>query len=259
MKINEHDVSMELDTGSAWTIMSSKTFCKLGKMSDVKPCKAGLKTYPGTQVPVIGETVVSVKHRSQAVKQLPLLIVQDGVSLIRREWIENLPISLSEILVTKTPSGQSHKLESSVESTKVKLAKIVQNHAEVYAEEYGKLEGYQAKVYPVEEKLLFYKAAPVPYTVKQKIDKNLDELLEKGVIEPVKFADYACPIVVANKPDGSVRVCGNYKLTTNKILRLEQYPLPTLEDLMQDLQGGKRFSKLDLSHAYQQIELEESA
>ena len=58
------------------------------------------------------------------------------------------------------------------------------------------------------------------------------------------------------KADGKVRVCGDYKLTVNRVSHLEQYPIPTLDDLCEKLTGGKQFSKLDLSHAYSQLPLD---
>ena len=48
-------------------------------------------------------------------------------------------------------------------------------------------------------------------------------------------------------------------MTVNAVSKLEEYPLPQVEDLFTDLSGGKVFSKLDLSHAYQQIVLEEDS
>ena len=61
------------------------------------------------------------------------------------------------------------------------------------------------------------------------------------------------------KSDGSVRICGDYKLTVNQAVKVDTYPLPLIEDLLASLGGGKSFSKLDLAHAYQQIELEEES
>ena len=61
------------------------------------------------------------------------------------------------------------------------------------------------------------------------------------------------------KPDGSVRICGDYKVTINPDLEVDHYPLPTLEDLFATLAGGLKFSKLDLSHAYQQVLLDEKS
>lgn len=48
---------------------------------------------------------------------------------------------------------------------------------------------------------------------------------------------------------------GNYKVTVNKRAKLDHYPIPRIEDLFASLSGGKEFSKLDLSHAYQQVQL----
>ncbi len=55
-----------------------------------------------------------------------------------------------------------------------------------------------------------------------------------------------------------MRICGDYKLTVNQASKLEQYPIPKLEDLLEKLAGGETYSKLDLSHAYQQVILDES-
>nr|XP_054765036.1 uncharacterized protein K02A2.6-like [Lytechinus pictus] len=139
---------------------------------------------------------------------------------------------------------------------------VLKKHAELFDDSsVGQLIGYKAKVYPQEEnnQPKFYKAAPVSYAARKQIDKALVSLLEDRIIKPVKTADFACPIIAVPKPDGRMRICGNYKLTANIVLKVEQYPLPTLEDLLQELKGGERFTKLDLSHAYHQIELDPEA
>ena len=91
------------------------------------------------------------------------------------------------------------------------------------------------------------------------MEEELKRLQEEGVIEPVKFLEWAAPIVPVLKKDGSVRICGDYKMTINQAAKLEAYPLPKIEDLFASLTGGISFSKLDLSHAYQQLELEEES
>ena len=64
---------------------------------------------------------------------------------------------------------------------------------------------------------------------------------------------------VWKKDKESVRVRGNFKLTVNKVARLDRYLIPRIEDLLTKLAGGKRFSKLDMSQAYQQLLLDESS
>ncbi|XGW34785.1 hypothetical protein V3C99_018643 [Haemonchus contortus] len=66
-------------------------------------------------------------------------------------------------------------------------------------------------------------------------------------------------LVVVPKPGGKIRICGDYKVTVNPQLDINQYPLPKPDDLFHMLHGGKKFSKVDLSDAYMQVELEESS
>ena len=59
--------------------------------------------------------------------------------------------------------------------------------------------------------------------------------------------------MVVPKAGNTVRICGDYKSTINQSIEDEQYVLPTTQDLYTALVGSKVFSKLDLSHAYAQL------
>ena len=80
-----------------------------------------------------------------------------------------------------------------------------------------------------------------------------------GVITQVQFADWAAPIVPVIKKDGSVCICGDYKVTINQATNVDSYPLPKIDDLLASLGPEKIFSKLDLAHAYQQVLLDEES
>lgn len=69
-------------------------------------------------------------------------------------------------------------------------------------------------------------------------------------------SDWAAPIVTVPKVDKTIRICGDYKVSVNQCIEEETYPLPNTEDLFATLAGRTSFSKLDLSHAYQQLQLD---
>ena len=50
--------------------------------------------------------------------------------------------------------------------------------------------------------------------------------------------------------NGTIRICGDLKITINSVSQVDTYPLPRVEELFSALSGGKHFSKLDMSQGY---------
>ena len=99
----------------------------------------------------------------------------------------------------------------------------------------------------------------MPYALKPKVEEELRRLQNEGILTKAEWSEWATPIVPVPKKDGSVRLCGDYKITVNPELQAEQYPLPRIEDIFANLAGGQKFSKIDLRQAYHQIEMEEDS
>ena len=93
--------------------------------------------------------------------------------------------------------------------------------------------------------------------MRPKIEKELEKLQQIGVLSPVTWSEWATPIVAVQKPDGGVRLCGDYKVTVNPEIQVERYPLPRIEDIFATMNGGSVFSKIDLKLAYLQMEVED--
>lgn len=72
----------------------------------------------------------------------------------------------------------------------------------------------------------------------------------------VEFSEWATSMVHVPNADGTTRSCGDYAVTVNPQLNVPQYPIPLPEDVFVKLRGGKRFTKLDLKNAYQQLPLD---
>ena len=97
---------------------------------------------------------------------------------------------------------------------------------------------------------VFLKARPVPYSLRKNVELELEKLVKEGVLTPVSWSEWATPIVVVPKADGSLCICGDFKSTVNPHLKVDQYPPPRIEDILANLGGGNTFSKVDLHLAY---------
>ena len=120
----------------------------------------------------------------------------------------------------------------------------------------GEVIGYEATLQLKEEHTpVFKKARPVPFAMKEKIEQTLEQMEKDGILQQVDNSSYASPIVPVVKPDGTVRICGDYKATLNPNLETKQYPLPTVEDCFAPMAGGEKFTRLDIRQAYNNIML----
>ena len=74
------------------------------------------------------------------------------------------------------------------------------------------------------------------------LKKQLDEMLQKGYIHP-SSSPWGSPAIFVDKKDGSLRMCGDYR-QLNDVTIKNKYPLPRIDDLFDQLSGGKVFSKI---------------
>ena len=74
--------------------------------------------------------------------------------------------------------------------------------------------------------------------MKASVEEEFNRLEKIGVLERVDYSEWAAPVVVVRRKDGRVRICGDYKVTVNPALDVNQYPLPRPEDLFATLAGG---------------------
>ena len=87
------------------------------------------------------------------------------------------------------------------------------------------------------------------------LKKQLDDLIAHGFIVPSK-SPYGAPILFVRKKDGTTRMCMDYRALNDQTIK-NSYPLPRVEDLLDQLQGAKVFSKIDLRSGYHQILIDE--
>nr|XP_061834657.1 uncharacterized protein K02A2.6-like [Nerophis lumbriciformis] len=245
-RINGHDVEFEIDTGAGMTIITEDTYQKMGG-GRLQHTHVKLYTYTKYKVGVLGKLNVQVNYRGQA-KQLPLLVVKgEGPNLMGRNWLKAIKIDWSTVFSLRLSMQQD-------------LDELLTRHEDVFKKELGTLVGASAKIYVERDaKPRYFKARPLPYALKDKVEAELVRLEKEGILEPVNFSEWAAPIVPIIKPDKTTTICGDYKVTVNPVSKLDNYPIPKTEDLLAVLGCGQKFTKLDMSQAYQQLRLDEDS
>ncbi|WVZ89757.1 hypothetical protein U9M48_036122 [Paspalum notatum var. saurae] len=95
-----------------------------------------------------------------------------------------------------------------------------------------------------------YRVAPKEQEL---IKENIYELLGKGFIRP-SSSPWAFPILFVDKKDGTRRMCVDYR-ALNDVTIKNKYPLPRIDDLLDQLQGACVFSKIDFRSGYHQMKI----
>ena len=136
------------------------------------------------------------------------------------------------------------------------LDSLLTEFASVFSDDPGEMRGFEADVHIDDDvQPIFKKAYQVPFAIRDRIKSQLQTGIDKGLFTVVKSSDWASPQVTVVKPSGDFRLCGDYKVTVNQVLKSDPYPLISANDLFATLNGAKYFSKIDLTDAFQQLKL----
>ncbi|KAF2890539.1 hypothetical protein ILUMI_15634 [Ignelater luminosus] len=218
VSVNRKEVLFDLDTGCAFTLLSEEVY------------EACFKE----PLPIMGKAIVNVGYKGKNFS-LPCIVIKSGgrklPSLLGRDWIKSMQLFNSNSAGTITISNivSAGAVDQDVVSLKKKFKSV-------FDLQKGKILGHEAKL-----------------AIKDAVEKELKRLVHNGVLKPVTSSEWASPVVVVPKPDGSIRIYADFKITINRFLSKEHYPLPNPKDIYASLAEGVVFTSFDLSEAYLQL------
>ena len=141
-----------------------------------------------------------------------------------------------------------------------RLSEMLHKHENVFTEGLGTFTGGKVTLHTDPQVTpKFFKARTLPYSLKDRVEEELNRLESLGIITPVKHSKWAAPVVPVLKQNGTIRLCGDYCVTINQASKVDTYPLPRVEELFAAMSNGKVFTKLDMSQAYLQLPLDDKS
>lgn len=103
---------------------------------------------------------------------------------------------------------------------------------------------------------VYRRAYRIPYAKREDMDRQVNELLDQGIIEH-STSPWGAPALLVEKPDGSYRFVVDYR-DLNRVTRVDPYPLPNISETLSELGSAKFFTVVDMASGYWQIEMHEN-
>jgi len=137
------------------------------------------------------------------------------------------------------------------------LDKILKKFSTVFKDEPGKIKNYQCKIRLKNDTPIFVKPYPIPVSKQEAVNKELEKMLNMGIIERSR-SPYSIPIVPVFKKNGEVRLCLDARRINEQIIMDCERPM-TIDSIMTKFKNVKYISTLDLRSGYWQVPLAEES
>jgi transposase InsO family protein len=249
VKINNKIQQFEVDSGAGQTLLNKSNFDKLNLNTKLQDTKIRFRSYTAGIFAPIGVTKVEVQYKELKSLETLYIVADNFTPLLGRSWIRHLNIQLQDIDTKKVNTS------SILSVIPVNIEKVILNkYSELFQKQVGCCKNIQLSLkLRKNAKPIAFKAREVPHALKQKVEQELDSLENQGIISKVHESDWASPLVVIPKADGSVRLCVDYKVGVNPQLQDAHYPIPRIDDLLTALNDSAYYCSLDLVKAYLHI------
>ena len=250
MIANSLPINFKLDTGAQANILPHSVFHQLSPRPQLHPASTRLFAY-GAEFPlaVEGQCICDVQFEGGRSRKLRFFVLSPTVTA---EPLLGLQACDQLNLIMRVSAVESPELEA------VRNDPVAREYIDLF-DGVGRMDLYTYKIRLREGALPFALATArkVPYNLYDKVRLEIQRMMRLGVVkEVVEPTEWASPMVVIPKKDGSVRICVDYT-KLNKSVERERYQLHVAEEIFAKLSGARFFTILDAASGFWQIPLDE--
>ena len=217
-----------------------------------------VKVYPygcKTPLPILGKCVVDICSNCTDKRNFTCHVTEAATSCI-------LGKSTSELLcvLTVLQPTRSERISALANSDfEHRLNSILPDYKDIF-EGTGDLKNFELTIQiDPSVQLCVQKPRRLPFLMKKQVKTEIQKLLDQDFIEPVNSSpEWVSSLVCVSKKNGDVRLCLDMRKTNTAIIR-SYYPIPTLDEILYEVNDPEIFSKLDLAQGYHQIAFDEKS
>ncbi|XP_065224370.1 uncharacterized protein K02A2.6-like [Planococcus citri] len=245
VNIENNPVMIEVDSGCRYTLIPRQLYNELNINRDLEPTTVTLRAYTSDVFKPDGKVTVSASYNGNTMQEDIYVVPDQYAPVLGRNWIRGLKIKLEEI-------DEKNSLDITPDSiNNVSSNDIVDQFKDLFESKVGCVPDYKVH-HQLREgaKPVYHKERPLPYALSELVEKELNDLEAAGIITKTETSDWGSPLVVILKADGNVRLCVDYKISVNKVLKDAHFPINKIDKTLHKLRNAKYFCRLDLFKAY---------
>lgn len=241
VEVNGVVVRWKIDSGADVCVLSPEMATELNLL--VKPTSRCLRGAGNIKLSVRGEARVTLRKNNVETKEDIFIVEGQQVPLLGKSAI--ITLGLIKLSINEIDSKSYEWIN--------KYPNVFNGLGVVKGSPYVIKLSEQVKPFSV----LSPRRVPIP--LKSKLKAELEQMVDANVIVPISEAtDWCSPIVVASKKNGSIRLCVDYT-ELNKFVVREKMILPSVDELLANIQSASVLSKLDAQSGFWQVEIDESS
>ena len=273
--VNEKECKFRIDTGSDVSLINKEL--ARGLEQRVSMDKNILRYPTGEEVPVLFRVVVDVELGKYSKKGVSMIVADisdecilgvDFLKTINLEKIFDLTlgernceiVSCSRVISTSKVPDFLEELfiqnsnELSLEQKDV-FAGFLRELQDVFSEEIiaGNCEVFEHAINLNDSTPIKQVPRRIPLHLRDEVNRIIEDMKMQGVIKESK-SPWVSPAVIAKKKDGTLRFCVDYR-KLNAVTVKDSYPLPRIQDILDQLSGNSWFTTLDLKSGYWQVKI----
>ena len=240
--IENQNIQVLHDSGATVSIINRKTFEKLKLKGKLEKSSNKLESYTKTLIGVIGEVPTEFRYKDITCPG-KLVVVKEGRNLLGLPELKKFGLVPQEVISIESSSDFNDFIEN---WTKKGLF-----NAGGYAKDFKLSLKLKENVQPNKKKI-----RKVPFAYKTAVKREIYRLLETGILKKCEASEWISLVVTVKKPDGSIRLCGDFRNLNNNLV-MDYYPISNATESITSIDSNaKRFASINMKNAYLQLPLD---